>query len=226
MATRKSQRIGIWIITIAMVIGTIGGFVAMMVAPGNEAKDQAELEAAQSEWTQRNEEVEAKRAAQASELSERYFDIFSQYSSRVATFSPDGIDELVIDDLLVGSGDEVGDNTKIAAYYIGWNPDGEIFDQSVDGDSLKAPFVVDGPAGASVIEGWQKGLVGMRIGGVRELTIPSAMAYGEEGSGELIPANTPLKFVIMAIEAPEEIADAEAPQVIKDFYKRQYGIDI
>ena len=45
----------------------------------------------------------------------------------------------------------------------------------------------------------------MKIGGIRELTIPAAKAYGDKGSGEDIPANTPIKFVVMAIPKPAEI---------------------
>ena len=215
MATRKSQRIVIWIISIVMLVGTVGGFIAMMAAPGNEAKQQAALEAAQTEWQEA-------QAAQAKELSDRYFEQFSAQSSRVGEFSAEGITELKTEDLVVGEGDEVKGDTKIAAYYLGWNPSGKIFDGSIDGDSLKAPLAVDGPADAAVIEGWQKGLVGMKIGGIRELTIPSDLAYGETGSGEDIPANTPLKFIIMAIPPVEEV---EMPQVLKDYYKRQYGIE-
>ena len=215
MATRKSQRIVIWIISIVMLVGTVGGFIAMMAAPGNEAKQQAALEAAQTEWQEA-------QAAQAKELSDRYFEQFSAQSSRVGEFSAEGITELKTEDLVVGDGDEVKGDTKIAAYYLGWNPSGKIFDGSIDGDSLKAPLAVDGPADAAVIEGWQKGLVGMKIGGIRELTIPSDLAYGETGSGEDIPANTPLKFIVMAIPPVEEV---EMPQVLKDYYKRQYGIE-
>ena len=215
MATRKSQRIVIWIISIVMLVGTVGGFIAMMAAPGNEAKQQAALEAAQTEWQEA-------QAAQAKELSDRYFEQFSAQSSRVGEFSAEGITELKTEDLVVGDGDEVKGDTKIATYYLGWNPSGKIFDGSIDGDSLKAPLAVDGPADAAVIEGWQKGLVGMKIGGIRELTIPSDLAYGETGSGEDIPANTPLKFIVMAIPPVEEV---EMPQVLKDYYKRQYGIE-
>ena len=215
MATRKSQRIVIWVISIVMLVGTVGGFIAMMAAPGNEAKQQAALEAAQTEWQEA-------QAAQAKELSDRYFEQFSAQSSRVGEFSAEGITELKTEDLVVGDGDEVKGDTKIAAYYLGWNPSGKIFDGSIDGDSLKAPSAVDGPADAAVIEGWQKGLVGMKIGGIRELTIPSDLAYGETGSGEDIPANTPLKFIVMAIPPVEEV---EMPQVLKNYYKRQYGIE-
>lgn len=226
MATKKSQRIGIWIIAAVMLVGTVGGFIAMMFAPANEAKDQAAFEAAQKEYNEKVQEVTAKRDAQATEMGEKYFAEFSSYASRVGGFEAAGIDELKTEDLKVGDGDEVKDDTKLVAYYIGWNPSGEIFDQSIDGEKLKVPFAIDGPANATVIEGWKKGLIGMKIGGVRELTIPAAQAYGEAGSGEKIPTNTPLKFVIMAVAAPEEIADPEMPQALKDQYKRLYGIDL
>lgn len=216
MATKKSQRIGIWIIAIAMVVGTVGGFAAMMVAPGNEAKEKAALESAQAEW-------EAAQQAQANDLSEKYYEMFTQYENRVGVFDAAAVSELKTEDLAAGDGEEIKGDTKVAMYYIGWNPDGKIFDGSIDGEKLKDPFPVDGPATTSVIEGWQKGLVGMRIGGVRELTIPSSMAYGEAGSGEMIPPNTPLKFIVMAIPPVEEVP---APKYIKDYYKRNYGIDI
>ena len=50
MATTRGQRLGIWIITGTLAIGTIGGFIAMMVQPGNDAKDQAELKQAQEDY--------------------------------------------------------------------------------------------------------------------------------------------------------------------------------
>ena len=224
MATRRSQRIGIWIIAGVMMLGTVGGFIAMMVAPGNEAKDKAALDAQMQQWQKLQTEHRAKVDAQAAELSEKYFSEFSKYSERAAEFSADDVKELKTEDLKVGDGEEVKGETKLAVYYIGWNPKGEIFDGSIDSDKLKAPFAVDGPSGAAVIEGWQEGLVGMKIGGVRELTIPSDKAYGEQGSGEKIPANTPLKFIIMAIPKPEEIPQPEMPPLVKKEYQK-YGIN-
>ena len=112
MATRKSQRIVIWVISIVMLVGTVGGFIAMMVTPGNESKQQAALEAAQTQW-------QAAQAAQAKELSDKYFEQFSAQSSRVGEFSAEGITELKTEDLVVGDGDEVKGDTKIAAYYLG-----------------------------------------------------------------------------------------------------------
>ena len=59
----------------------------------------------------------------------------------------------------------------------------------------------------------------MRIGGVREITIPSALGYGAEGSGSAIPADTPLKFIVMAIDPVEEIEPSEElNQLINELY--------
>ena len=69
MATTKSQRIGIWVIAGMMFLGTIGGFIAMIVAPGNEAKDQAALKKAQDEYSKTISERQKKVEAQISELS-------------------------------------------------------------------------------------------------------------------------------------------------------------
>lgn len=220
---KKSQRIGILIIMIVMLVGTIGGFIAMMVQPGNEAKDQAAFEAASKQYQAATAEHQTRVDAQAAELSKTHYTSLVAHRSRVGVFSADGINELQATDLVVGAGEEVKDDTSFATYYIGWKPDGTIFDQSIDNDSLKAPFPIDGPAKASVIEGWRKGLIGMKIGGIRELTIPAAQAYGEAGQGESIPPNTPLKFIIMAISAPETIPAPEMPQIMKDYYRRLYG---
>ncbi len=223
MATRRSQRIGIWIIAAVMLLGTVGGFVAMIVAPANEAKDAAALEAEQKEYSKLVEERQKKVDAQANELSTKYFQIFSPFADRVGEFEAEGIDELSHEDLVVGEGEEVKDDTVFVAYYIGWTPNGNIFDQSINGDKLKEPFAIDGPATASVIEGWQKGLIGMKIGGVRELTIPYNLAYGEDGQGEDIPGKTPLKFIIMAIDKPKEIPMPELPPLLKKEYAK-YGL--
>ena len=51
----------------------------------------------------------------------------------------------------------------------------------------------------------------MKIGGVRELTIPADKAYGDKAQGDKIPANSPLKFVVMAIEKPADIPEPEMP---------------
>ena len=219
MATTKGQRIGIWVIAGMMFLGTVGGFVAMMVAPGNEAKDQAALKKAQDEYTKATNERKKKVEAQANELSQKYYGKFSEFSSRVGAFEAGDVKELVKEDLVEGEGAEVKDDTKLAVYYIGWNAKGEIFDQSIADGKLKAPLNMDGPANTAVIQGWKEGLIGMKIGGVRELTIPANKAYGDKSQGDKIPANSPLKFVVMAIEKPADIPEPEMPEAMKQYYR-------
>ena len=100
-----------------------------------------------------------------------------------------------------GDGEEIGVASQYRAYYIGWTPNGEVFDSSFDGESLKVPFDT---SQATPIEGWRDGVVGMKVGGVRSMTLPSDLAYGETGSGEAIPPNTPIKFIVKIIETVEQ----------------------
>lgn len=195
MAATKAQRIGIWIIAAFMAIGTIGSFAIIVLANSNEQKDQARI---QELTTQYQNDVKA----QASELSTKYFATLNQYSDRVAPFDAAGVTELKTEDLLEGTGEPITETSAFTAYYIGWNPDGKIFDSSIEGDALKSPFNV---TPGEVIEGWTKGAAGMKVGGVRELTLPSGLAYGATGQGESIPPNTPLKFIVMIIPKPEEV---------------------
>ena len=219
MATTKGQRIGIWVIAGMMFLGTVGGFVAMMVAPGNEAKDQAAFKKAQDEYTKATDERKKKVEAQSNELSQKYYGKFSEFSSRVGAFDAGDVKELVKEDLVEGEGAEVKDDTKLAVYYIGWNAKGEIFDQSIADGKLKAPLNMNGPANTAVIQGWKEGLIGMKIGGVRELTIPANKAYGDKAQGDKIPANSPLKFVVMAIEKPADIPEPEMPEAMRQYYR-------
>lgn len=223
MATRRSQRIGVWVIAGVMFLGTIGGFVAMMVAPSNQAKDDALLKAEEEDYNKLVQARQQKVDAQSLDLSGKYFDNFSQFASRVGEFKASDVEELTTEDLVVGDGEEINDSTEFATYYIGWNPSGKIFDQSIEGETLRAPFDIPGLANAGVIEGWQKGLIGMKIGGVRLLAIPSDLAYGEAGGGDDIPSDTPIKFVIMAIPRPEEIPYPEVPPLLlKEYQKNGY----
>lgn len=216
MATRKGQRIGIWVIAIVMTIGTIGSFAVMVLANKNSNVDQARLEKVTAEYKKSTDAYQAKVDAQAMQLSEKYFAEFNQYASRPAKFDRDGVKTLEKNDLKVGDGEVLGKDATFTAYYLGWTPDGKVFDGSIDGAKLKAPFTA---APGGVIPGWTKGVEGMKVGGVRELTIPSDDAYGETGQGDSIPPNTPLKFVIMVIPAPETIAQPEMPKELLDYYQ-------
>jgi FKBP-type peptidyl-prolyl cis-trans isomerase len=214
MATTNVQRYGILAILIVTVIGTIGSFAVLVLGTQNQAKEAADQQKVVSDYQEKYKEYTAKVTAQGDELSKQYYGTFSPYSSQVAAFDLDGVKELATEDLVVGDGEEITGTTKFAAYYIGWNPKGKVFDESIDtaSNKLKAPLsVATGLDAASLIAGWKEGMKGMRINGVRVITIPSDKAYGEQGQGDDIPPNTPLKFVVMAIPAPAEISQPEIP---------------
>lgn len=225
MATKTSQRVFIWVIAIALTVGTITGFIAMMIAPGNQKLDQERYQAMVSEYSDAYKAYEAKMKKQqdyvsehTEEWSEKYYKQFSGYKELVKSFKKDDVKKLQTRDLSEGSGKAIDEDSTFIAYYIGWNPEGKIFDGSIEKATLKQPLIVR-PQG--VIPGWTEGLKGMEIGGVRLLTIPADKAYGAAGQGSDIPPNTPLKFVVMPIEMIDTINPPEVPQELMEAYGRQ-----
>jgi FKBP-type peptidyl-prolyl cis-trans isomerase FkpA len=99
---------------------------------------------------------------------------------------------LKIEDLVVGSGGEAKAKTRITVHYTGWLTNGKKFDSSKDRDE---PFVFVLGAG-QVIQGWDEGFAGMKVGGKRKLTIPPHMGYGAHGAGGVIPPNATLVFEV------------------------------
>jgi FKBP-type peptidyl-prolyl cis-trans isomerase FkpA len=101
-------------------------------------------------------------------------------------------------DLRVGTGTEATSGKRVTVNYTGWlystsgtNNKGTQFDSSVG----KSPFVFVLGAG-QVITGWDRGVVGMKVGGSRRLVIPPELAYGSAGAGGVIPPNATLVFDI------------------------------
>jgi FKBP-type peptidyl-prolyl cis-trans isomerase len=208
MATPRSQRIGIWIIAVVLTMGTLGSFLVMALSVQNQSTDQALLQKESTDY-------QAAVTAQAQQLSDKYYADFSKYSSIPAVFNTGDVTKLSENDLKIGDGEVVTADTEYNAYYIGWNPKGVVFDQSISDGALKAPI-----AGGNLITGWNEGVIGMKIGGVRELSIPSDKAYGETGSGDNIPPNTPIKFIVMIIP---KVADVPMPAELLQYYQSQYS---
>lgn len=193
--TPKAQRIGILVIAIVMAAGTLGSFALMILANENQQSEQEQL---QREY----QEMVEKQQKDSEKLSSEYYDEFKQYESRPAAFDASTVGDAVTkNDLKAGDGETITEDfNNYRAYYIGWNPSGTVFDGSIEGGQLKPPLDL---SQMTLIEGWYDGVDGMRIGGVREITIPATLAYGESGQGEDIPPNTPIKFLIMAIPPAE-----------------------
>ena len=102
------------------------------------------------------------------------------------------MNELVIEELAIGDGDEAVAGKTVDVHYTGWLTNGTKFDSSKD---RKQPFSF--PLGAGrVIKGWDQGVAGMKVGGKRKLTIPPELGYGARGAGGVIPPNATLVFEV------------------------------
>ena len=103
---------------------------------------------------------------------------------------------LVVEDIVKGTGPAAKKGDTVIVNYVGQNfSNGQEFDASWDRGQ---PFAVQLGAGG-VIQGWERGLIGIRQGGRRKLTIPPELGYGPQGQPPTIPPNETLIFVIDAV---------------------------
>ena len=218
MATKKNslqtgtpawQRYSIWVILILTVVSTVALYVSSFL----QTESNSEAQKKQSQVLKKYQDYRKKVEEQAKELSAKYYGSFKEYEKAPVAFNAANIKELTKKDLKEGDGEEFTDSTtKFQAYYIGWKPDGVVFDGSFENGRLKSPAVFRKEGNKwGLIEGWSEGLKGMKVGGIREISIPADKAYGAQGSvnqedsSKTIGPNTPLKFIVMLIPEFEEI---------------------
>jgi len=102
---------------------------------------------------------------------------------------------LIVEDVQIGTGAEAVPGQRLSMHYVGTLDNGSVFDSS---RTRGVPFEFVLGAG-QVIPGWDQGIVGMKVGGVRKLTIPPALGYGGQTVGP-IPANSTLHFEVELVE--------------------------
>jgi peptidylprolyl isomerase len=93
-------------------------------------------------------------------------------------------------DIKVGTGAVAGASKKVKVHYTGWLLNGKEFDSSLD-EGVPIEFEL---GTGQVIKGWDQGIVGMKVGGKRQLRIPPELGYGSRGAGSDIPPNSTLIF--------------------------------
>ena len=122
---------------------------------------------------------------------------------------PEKMAELQIEDTVVGEGPEVKAGDTVKMHYVGTLEDGTEFDSNTGEDT---PFEFTVGAGM-VIQGWEDGIPGMKVGGKRNLTIPAHLGYGEMGSGS-IPGGATIYFDVELVEiVTEEVVEETTEEV-------------
>lgn len=230
LRTTPTQRIVIILIAIFLLGSTFALYAGIVLSYKNQDILNASNEEKSQRFSELYAEYQAKVDEQGQNLSNAYFDTFKGYRQSVKAFNAASVNTLEKKDLVEGTGREIKSttdsdgnvtswDTDYAAYYIGWLSDETIFDSSYDSTdepaSLKNPL----KGSSGMIQGWLEGIEGMKIGGVREITIPSVMGYGESEQGS-IPANSPLKFIVMLIDKPAAI---EVPDELEKLGQDLYG---
>ncbi len=114
-------------------------------------------------------------------------------ASETAVTTPSGLSYV---DIVVGNGPSPVSGKPVKVHYTGWLENGTKFDSSVDRGE---PFVFTIGAG-EVIPGWDEGVMTMKVGGKRRLTVPAKLGYGEAGAGGVIPPNATLIFEVELLE--------------------------
>lgn len=115
------------------------------------------------------------------------------------------MDNLKVVDTKVGTGAVAENGDTVTVNYVGTLDDGTKFDSSIDRNQ---PFSFTLGAGR-VIKGWDLGVLGMKVGGTRELTIPSDLGYGASGYPPVIPSNATLHFTITLLSVSSTATTAK-----------------
>lgn len=101
---------------------------------------------------------------------------------------------LYVQDVEIGDGPVARRDSRVWIHYVGWLPDGTVFDASMGGDPYHLRL-----GGREVIRGWNEGIVGMKRGGVRRLVVRPGLAYGSSARGD-IPAGSTLVFHLELVD--------------------------
>jgi FKBP-type peptidyl-prolyl cis-trans isomerase len=179
MATRKSQRIIIWVIAIVMTVGTLGAYFVVILANNSAQKE--------TEKIQQQQQDARKQQQQANKPLDGY---------QATPFDKASITELKVETLTEGTGPAATAESTVTANYFGWLSDGTIFDSSnKNGTATPIEFGL-----GQVISGWKEGLTGVKEGSTVKLSIPSNKAYGSQGAGGVIGPNEPLMFIVELVK--------------------------
>lgn len=226
LRTSTGQRVVITLIAIIMLGSIIASYVAI-VAGGSNADDSS-TEISDEKKEQYTLAYEQKQA-EFKDITVDDYNTFVGQLSAIYAFDEEAANsgDVAIKELVVGNGRELAEgDTDYLAYYVGWCPDGSVFDASLDDAANPTTFTRALDPSQGLIEGWNTGVVGMKLGGIRRLTIPGEKAYGS--SREICGGyDKPLRFMVMAVanEEPLKSVAAELETAYMRVQYANYGMD-
>ena len=224
LKTSKKQRIVIAVIAILMIGSFIASYAGIILSK-NDGSATDETEAIIEKYANQYYEVQKKMAS----ASSNQFDEFIAFKNRIVAYNENTANEngLQTEDLKIGDGRTLVDgDTDYLAFYVGWCPDESIFDSTFNSNESPASFTGILDASVGLIEGWNAGVVGMNLGGIREITIPGELAY--QDTTEICGGTyKPLKFIVMAVENSGDFANlnSELSLARTKYQYANWGID-
>ena len=237
LKTSVGQRVAIAIIAFFMLGSIIASYAAIIV--GQNSNSSSETQTLSEERMSYYTDNYASKLAQFKETTDADFATFAAYLPEVKAFNETALNEsttVEIRDLLVGNGRTIGaEDDDYLAYYVGWCADESVFESSLNTDNVSNatgfatmldPSLIKEMYGSKLIEGWYMGMDGAKIGGVREVAIPSSLAYKDQK--ELCGGyNKPIKYLIMTKENEGALKTAleELNTASIMLQYAQYGID-
>ncbi|MBR3115641.1 FKBP-type peptidyl-prolyl cis-trans isomerase [Candidatus Saccharibacteria bacterium] len=229
LKTSPKQRFFIILIAVIMLGSMIASYAAIVLNGSSGSSSDEDSSKISEEKTAEYEEAYEKKVAEFAEKTKDDYKKFVAYKSEVKAYNETSANEggLKTKDLLEGSGEEVKeDGSNYMAYYVGWCADESVFDSSFDDNDNPTGFSRALDPSMGLIEGWTQGMKGVKIGGIRKITIPGELAYGD--SKEICGGtNKPLKFIVMAVEKTDSLTKLsdELEEAYMKYQYAQYGID-
>lgn len=228
LKTSAKQRFFIILVAVIMLGSMIAGYAAIIATGGSSNTSSNESVEIDEAKIAEYEEAYNAKVEELADTTQNEFNKFIGYEREaVKAYNETNANGggISVKDYEVGTGNEVSDDNYLA-FYVGWCADEMIFDSSFDSSTSPKAFekVLDPSLG--MIEGWNLGVEGMKTGGVREITVSSELAYGDDM--EICGGyNKPLKFLVMAVAKVDPLKTL-AEEIDKAYMRLQYayyGID-
>lgn len=227
LKTSPKQRIFIALIAVIMLGSMIAGYAAIILGSNNNNNNTSS--GISEEKKMAYEESYNSKLAEFRKASQSDFDKFVKFKKAVTAYNETTANENGVKtrDYVIGDGRTLKEgDTDYLAYYIGWCADETIFDSSFNDSSNPTSFDKIIAASSGMVEGWTTGIIGMKLNGIREITVPSSLGYKDQ-EGVACGANKPLKFLVMTKANTGNLATLQKDLELAytKYLYAMYGID-